>query len=236
MPPSLDDLNRETDFDVDETIAMMVHTTSLEERITKRTSFDCFRGTDRRRTGICAGLRQSRTSVATLARDTPLTPGTSWSDPSEAVRFCLRPIQHRHGWSFRHFVLMSLGLGRMVSLSLRLLRSCSMLFVLRFLGLVPHAHKKGFPRDWQHHASGRCATDSVSALSVTHWWRSCQLADCRSADRCPSAQFYDVIHMASMFSRLTCQSGAWNRGNSPGFFWAGICFCCIVYAYSGCQT
>lgn len=45
--------NRETDFDADETIAMMVHTTALEEKITKGASYlDCFRGTDLRRTEI----------------------------------------------------------------------------------------------------------------------------------------------------------------------------------------
>jgi MFS transporter, SP family, general alpha glucoside:H+ symporter len=45
--------NRETDFDADETIAMMVHTTALEEKITSGASyFDCFRGTDLRRTEI----------------------------------------------------------------------------------------------------------------------------------------------------------------------------------------
>lgn len=25
--------------------------------------------------------------------------------------------------------------------------------------------------------------------------------------------------------------GAWNWGNYAGFFWAGICFCCIIYTY-----
>lgn len=45
----LTSLNRETDFDADETIAMMVHTTALEEKITSGASYlDCFRGTDLR--------------------------------------------------------------------------------------------------------------------------------------------------------------------------------------------
>ena len=39
--------NRETDFDADETIAMMVHTTALEEKITSGASYlDCFRVSD----------------------------------------------------------------------------------------------------------------------------------------------------------------------------------------------
>lgn len=45
--------DRETDFDADETVAMMVHTTALEDKITKGASYlDCFRGTDLRRTEI----------------------------------------------------------------------------------------------------------------------------------------------------------------------------------------
>lgn len=45
--------NRETDFDADETVAMMVHTTALEEKITAGSSYlDCFKGTDLRRTEI----------------------------------------------------------------------------------------------------------------------------------------------------------------------------------------
>ena len=49
----LTSVNRETDFDADETIAMMVHTTALEEKITAGASYlDCFRGTDLRRTEV----------------------------------------------------------------------------------------------------------------------------------------------------------------------------------------
>lgn len=45
--------NRETDFNADETIAMMVHTTALENKITAGASYlDCFKGTDLRRTEI----------------------------------------------------------------------------------------------------------------------------------------------------------------------------------------
>lgn len=49
----LTSLDRETDFDADETIDMMRHTTELERDITSGSSYwDCFKGTDRRRTEI----------------------------------------------------------------------------------------------------------------------------------------------------------------------------------------
>lgn len=49
----LTSVNRESDFDADETVAMIAHTTSLEDKITSGSSFiDCFKGTDLRRTEI----------------------------------------------------------------------------------------------------------------------------------------------------------------------------------------
>jgi SP family general alpha glucoside:H+ symporter-like MFS transporter len=45
--------DKETDFDADETVAMMVHTTALEEQTTAGASYlDCFKGHDLRRTEI----------------------------------------------------------------------------------------------------------------------------------------------------------------------------------------
>lgn len=47
----------DTDFDADETVAMMVHTTALEEKATRgATYWDCFRGTNLRRTEVRVGL------------------------------------------------------------------------------------------------------------------------------------------------------------------------------------
>jgi SP family general alpha glucoside:H+ symporter-like MFS transporter len=49
----LTSLNRETDFDADETVDMMVHTTALEEKTTSGASYlDCFKGYDLRRTEV----------------------------------------------------------------------------------------------------------------------------------------------------------------------------------------
>ncbi|RMZ84807.1 hypothetical protein DV737_g1045, partial [Chaetothyriales sp. CBS 132003] len=49
----LTSVNRETDFDPDETVAMIAHTTALEEQITAGSTYlDCFRGVDLRRTEI----------------------------------------------------------------------------------------------------------------------------------------------------------------------------------------
>lgn len=45
--------HKNPDFDADETLAMMQHTTALENEITSGSSYlDCFKGHDRRRTEI----------------------------------------------------------------------------------------------------------------------------------------------------------------------------------------
>jgi MFS transporter, SP family, general alpha glucoside:H+ symporter len=49
----LTSVNRQHDFDADETVAMIAHTTQLEQQITSGASYmDLFRGTDLRRTEI----------------------------------------------------------------------------------------------------------------------------------------------------------------------------------------
>lgn len=49
----LTSLSRETDFNADETVDMMVHTTALEEKTTSGASYwDCFKGHDLRRTEV----------------------------------------------------------------------------------------------------------------------------------------------------------------------------------------
>jgi SP family general alpha glucoside:H+ symporter-like MFS transporter len=51
---------RFSEEDVDNSVAMMVHTTELEQQISSGTSYiDCFRGTDRRRSEIVSPNQRS---------------------------------------------------------------------------------------------------------------------------------------------------------------------------------
>lgn len=51
----LTSLDRETNFDADETVAMMVHTTALEQKTSSGATYlDCFKGNDLRRTEVCS--------------------------------------------------------------------------------------------------------------------------------------------------------------------------------------
>ena len=139
----LTSLNRETDFDADATIAMMVHTTALEEKITRGASYlDCFRGTDLRRTEIVcmcwaiqnlAGNAFSNYSTYFLEQ-AGLPDSTSYS--FALGQYAINTVGVLGAWG-----LMTLGIGRR---SLYLYGLCglfTMLFVMGFLGLVPKAHK-----------------------------------------------------------------------------------------------
>lgn len=108
-----------------------------------------------------------------------------------------------------------------------------MLFILGFLGLVPHAHKK----------EASLATGSIMLV-----WALCyqltvgtvcyslvaELSTRRLQIKTVvlGRNLYNVVGIiCSVLTPYMLNPGAWNWGNFTGFFWAGICFCCIVYTY-----
>jgi MFS transporter, SP family, general alpha glucoside:H+ symporter len=231
----LTSLNRETDFDADETIAMMVHTTSLEERITKgATYFDCFRGTDRRRTEIvCMVWAIQNLSGNSFSGYSSYFLEQAGLPPVKAYDCALGQYSINMAGVFGAWFLMSLGLGRRSLYLYGLCGLCSMLFILGFLGLVPHAHKK----------EASLATGSIMLV-----WALCyqltvgtvcyslvaELSTRRLQIKTVvlGRNLYNVVGIiCSVLTPYMLNPGAWNWGNFTGFFWAGICFCCIVYTY-----
>jgi SP family general alpha glucoside:H+ symporter-like MFS transporter len=231
----LTSLNRETDFDADETIAMMVHTTSLEEKITKGASYlDCFRGTDRRRTEIvCMVWAIQNLSGNSFSGYSTYFLEQAGLAPAKAYDFALGQYSINMGGVFGAWFLMSLGLGRRSLYLYGLCGLCSMLFILGFLGLVPHAHKK----------EASLATGSIMLV-----WALCyqltvgtvcyslvaELSTRRLQIKTVvlGRNLYNVVGIiCSVLTPYMLNPGAWNWSNYAGFFWAGICFCCIVYTY-----
>lgn len=231
----LTSLNRETDFDADETIAMMVHTTSLEEKITKGASYlDCFRGTDRRRTEIvCMVWAIQNLSGNSFSGYSTYFLEQAGLAPAKAYDFALGQYSINMGGVFGAWFLMSLGLGRRSLYLYGLCGLCSMLFILGFLGLVPHAHKK----------EASLATGSIMLV-----WALCyqltvgtvcyslvaELSTRRLQIKTVvlGRNLYNVVGIiCSVLTPYMLNPGAWNWSNYTGFFWAGICFCCIVYTY-----
>ena len=140
----LTSLNRETDFDADETVAMMQHTTALEEKITHGTTYlDCFRGVDRRRTEIiCMVWAIQNLSGNSFSSYSTYFLEQAGLNPADAFDFTLGQYGFNMVGVFGAWFLMTLGIGRRSLYLYGLCGLCTMLFILGFLGLVPSEHKK----------------------------------------------------------------------------------------------
>ena len=147
----LTSLNRETNFDADETVAMMVHTTALEEKITSGASyFDCFRGVDLRRTEIvCMVWAIQNLSGNSFSGFSTYFLEQAGLPASTALDFALGQYGINMAGVFGAWFLMSLGLGRRTLYMYGLCGLCLMLLIMGFLGL---------PKDRQ---SASLATGSI---------------------------------------------------------------------------
>jgi SP family general alpha glucoside:H+ symporter-like MFS transporter len=138
----LTSLNRETDFDADETIDMMRHTTELEKEITTGASYlDCFRGTDLRRTEIvCMVWAMQNLSGNSFSNYSTYFLEQAGLDQSTSYSFAMGQYAINCVGVFGAWGLMAAGLGRRTLFLNGLCGLCVALFVMGFLGLVPEAH------------------------------------------------------------------------------------------------
>lgn len=231
----LTSLNRETDFNADETVAMMVHTTALEENITSGSSYwDCFKGTDLRRTEIvCMVWAIQNLSGNSFSNYSTYFLESAGLNPSTSYSFAMGQYAINMAGVFGAWALMSLGFGRR---SLYLYGLCglfSMLFVMGFLGLVPAEHRN----------QGALATGSLMIVWALFYQLSVgtvcySLVSEISTRRLQiktvvlGRNLYNVVAIITgVLTPYMLNPGAWNWGNYTGFFWAGLCFLCIIYTY-----
>lgn len=231
----LTSLNKETNFDADETISMMVHTTALEEKITKgATYWDCFRGTDRRRTEIvCMVWAIQNLSGNSFSSYSTYFLEQAGLPAAKAYDFALGQYGINMVGVFGAWFLMSWGIGRRTLYLGGLCGLCSMLFILGFLGLVPSAHKK----------EASLATGSIMLIWAVFYQLSvgtvcyslvAELSTRRLQIKTVvlGRNLYNVVGIiCSVLTPYMLNPGEWNWSNFAGFFWGGICFCCIVYTY-----
>ncbi|KAK4463006.1 general substrate transporter [Cladorrhinum samala] len=231
----LTSLNRETDFDADETVDMMVHTTALEERTTTGASYlDCFKGHDLRRTEIvCMVWAIQNLSGNSFSNYSTYFLKQAGLDSQDAYGFALGQYGMNMVGVFGAWFLMSRGIGRR---SLYLYGLCGlwvMLMVLGFLGLVPEENRR----------AGSIATGSIMLC----WALTYQLTVgtvCYSLVSEISSRRLQIKTVAlgrilyiivgivcSVLTPYMLNPGAWDWSNFAGFFWGGICFLCIVYTY-----
>ncbi|KAF2274245.1 putative MFS alpha-glucoside transporter [Westerdykella ornata] len=231
----LTSLDRETDFDADETVAMMVHTTALEEKITAGASYlDCFRGTDLRRTEIvCAAWAIQNLSGNAFSGYSTYFLQQAGLDPSRSYDFALGQYGINMGGVIGAWFLMSLGLGRRTLYVGGLCGLCVMLLIMGFLGLVPSEN-----RDKAALATGSIMMVWALIYQLTVGTVCYSLVAELSTRRLQiktvvlGRNLYNVVGIiCAVLSPYMLNPGAWNWSNYTGFFWGGICFLCIIYTY-----
>ncbi|RAK80747.1 putative MFS alpha-glucoside transporter [Aspergillus fijiensis CBS 313.89] len=231
----LTSLNRETDFDADETISMMVHTTALEEKITKGASYlDCFKGTDLRRTEIvCMVWAIQNLSGNSFSNYSTYFLEQAGLSTDNSYAFAMGQYGINMVGVFGAWFLMSVGLGRRSLYLYGLCGLCVMLLVMGFLGLVPESHK----------TQGALATGSMMIVwalfyQLTVGTVAYSLVAELSTRRLQiktvvlGRTLYNIVAIiCGVLTPYMLNPGAWNWSNYAGFFWGGICFLCIVYAF-----
>lgn len=226
-------MEKETEFDADETIAMMVHTTALEQKITKGASYlDCFRGTDLRRTEIvCMVWAIQNLSGNSFSNYSTYFLEQAGLDSSKAYAFALGQYAINCVGVFGAWGLMKLGVGRRSLYLWGLVMLFIMLLILGFLGMVPDR-----------------TTASLATGCIMLVWALCyQLTVgtvCYSLVSEISTRrlqiktvvlgriLYNIVAIiCGVLTPYMLNPGAWDWGNYTGFFWAGICGFCIIYTY-----
>ncbi|KAI8943545.1 hypothetical protein NX059_001541 [Plenodomus lindquistii] len=231
----LTSLDRETDFDAEETVAMMVHTTALEEKITAGASYlDCFRGVDLRRTEIvCMAWAIQNLSGNAFSGYSSYFLQQAGLPASTSFDFAMGQYGINMAGVFGAWYLMKLGFGRRTLYLGGLCGLCTMLFVMGFLGLVPDEQR----------SKGAMATGAMMIVWAMFYQLTvgtvcyslvAELSTRRLAIKTVvlGRNLYNVIGIiTSVLTPYMLNPGAWNWGNYAGLFWAGSCFLSIIYTY-----
>ncbi|KAF6792051.1 MFS alpha-glucoside [Colletotrichum sojae] len=227
--------DKDTDFDPNETVAMMVHTTALEEKITAGATYmDCFKGVDFRRTEIvCMVWAIQNLSGNSFSNYSTYFLKQAGLSTANSYKFALGQYAINMVGVFGAWFLMSLGIGRRTLYFYGLCGLCSMLMVLGFLGLVPQAQRE----------QGALATGSIMIVWAMVYQLTVGTVCYSLVSELPSRRLqiktvvlgrnlYNVVNILNnVLTPYMLNPTAWNWSNYTGFFWGGICFCCCVYTY-----
>lgn len=227
--------SRELNFDPDETIAMIRQTTELEQHITSGASYlDCFKGTNLRRTEIvCLVWAIQNLSGNSFSNYSTYFLEQAGLSTSNSYSFAMGQYSINMVGVFGAWFLMSLGVGRRTLYLYGLCGLCTMLFIIGFLGLVPEDH-----RDQGSLATGsmmiawalfyQCSVGTVAySLVAEISTRRLQIKTVVLG-----RNLYNIVAIiCGILTPYMLNPDAWNWENFAGFFWAGICFLCVVYSY-----
>lgn len=225
--------NRETDFNADETIAMMAHTTALEEQTTSGASYlDCFKGSDLRRTEIvcmCWAI-QNLAGNSFSNYSTYFLQQAGVSDKN-SYNFAMGQYAINMVGVFGAWGLMSLGVGRRTLYLYGLVALTTLLLIMGFMGLVDDRETAGL-------ATGSIMIVWALVYQLTVGTVCYSLVAEVSSRR---LQIKTVVLGRNLYivAAIICSTitpyminpTAWDWGSYAGFFWAGLAFLCCVYTY-----
>lgn len=214
---------------------MMVHTTALEEKITRGATYlDCFKGTDLRRTEIVCMCW----AIQNLAGNAFSNYSTYFLEQaglptSSSYSFALGQYAINMVGVFGAWGLMTLGLGRRTLYFYGLCGLFIMLFIMGFLGLLPPSDK----------VEAGLATGSLMifwaliyqlTVGTVCYSLVAELSTRRLQIKTVvlGRNLYNVVGIiTNVLTPYMINPTAWNWSNYTGFFWAGLCFLCIIYTY-----
>lgn len=226
---------RNASYDVDETADMIRHTTELEKDITSGASYwDCFKGVDLRRTEIvCAIWSMQNLSGNTFSNYSTYFFEQAGLTGTIPYDFAMGQYGINMVGVFGAWGLMALGLGRRKLILIGTSGLCIVLLVMGFMGLIPDSKQREAGL-----ATGslmlvwaifyQCTVGTVAYSLVG------EIASRRLSIKTVAlgrAAYNVVAIICNVLTPYMINPTAWNWGNYAGFFWAGSCFLCLVYAY-----
>jgi SP family general alpha glucoside:H+ symporter-like MFS transporter len=222
-------------FSVDDTIAMIVHTNELERSVSEGTSYwDCFKGTDLRRTEIVCVVWATQTLCGSpfmgfstyFFEQAGMTVSNSFSMSMGLYGF--GAVGTMSSWFLMKWF------GRRTLYLYGQLTMVALLLIIGFLGLGDRS-LTNVPISWAigvmlllytfvyDSTVGPVCYSLVAELSTTRLkYKTVVLA----------RNFYNIIGIvANIIMPRMLNPTAWGWGALSGFFWAGTCFLCAVWTF-----
>jgi SP family general alpha glucoside:H+ symporter-like MFS transporter len=221
------------DFDVDKAISMMQHTNELEKEVTAGTTYlDCFKGVNLRRTEIVcfAWLIQNLCGSTFMGYSTVFYLAAGLS---ESASFDMSMVQYAVGaiGTIGSWFLMA-RFGRRTLYLYGVFFLFCLLMIIGFTALAPRTNSAA---NWAigsmllvfaiiyDSSVGPVCYSLVSELSSTRL---------RAKSIVLARNLYNVGGIVvNVLTNYQLTTTAWNWGAKAAFFWAGLCFCCMVWIF-----
>jgi SP family general alpha glucoside:H+ symporter-like MFS transporter len=221
------------DFNADETIAMMRHTNELEKAASVGTSyFDCFRGTDLRRTEIAAmtWFTQAFCGASLMGYSTYFFQQAGLSD---ADAFSMSLGQYAIG-GVGVFVAWTL-IPRVGRRTLYVCGDFAMVILLVIIGGIGCVKQGNVGAQW---GIGAMLLVFACTYNITVgpicYAIVAEIPSTRLRQKTVvlARNFYNLASIVgNVLTPRMLNPGAWNWGAKAGFFYAGTCFCCFLWAF-----